>query len=196
MKKIIVVLFCFYALVSVAQVKIKHTHKRQAPAASLTHNEFNPDSVDLSQDKSADSVTQAVDPLLSERLQLQKQYDKASNDYYVWNCAYKRNIFKFQYISGIIIFIVVLIVVFTGLVFSAWQFYITMSQLPKKNTGKQEAATNIELSASGLKVTSSVLGVIIIALSLAFFYLYLAYVYPISAVSLEKKPEVVISAKK
>jgi len=37
----------------------------------------------------------------------------------------------------------------------------------------------LELGQTGLKVSSPVLGVIILVISLAFFYLYLVYVYPI-----------------
>ena len=41
-------------------------------------------------------------------------------------------------------------------------------------------ATQLEVSAKGIVVNSSVMGVIILALSLAFFYLYLVYIYPIT----------------
>jgi hypothetical protein len=37
----------------------------------------------------------------------------------------------------------------------------------------------IEVSASGAKVSTPVIGVIILTLSLAFFYLYLKFVFPI-----------------
>jgi hypothetical protein len=42
--------------------------------------------------------------------------------------------------------------------------------------------TQLEVSAKGVVVNSSVMGVIILALSLAFFYLYLVHVYPIKDV--------------
>ena len=48
--------------------------------------------------------------------------------------------------------------------------------------GLDPLATHLELSAKGIVVNSSVLGVIILGLSLAFFYLYLVYVYPIQNV--------------
>jgi len=41
----------------------------------------------------------------------------------------------------------------------------------------------LEVSTSGIKVNSSVLGVIILILSIAFFYLYILYVYPIKYIS-------------
>jgi hypothetical protein len=40
----------------------------------------------------------------------------------------------------------------------------------------------LEISTTGLKVSSSVLGVVILAMSMAFFYLYTRYVYPIQEV--------------
>ena len=40
--------------------------------------------------------------------------------------------------------------------------------------------TSFSASATGISVSSPVLGVIILVISLAFFYLYLVYVYPIS----------------
>jgi hypothetical protein len=40
-------------------------------------------------------------------------------------------------------------------------------------------ATQLELSTSGIKVTSQVLGVIVLIVSMGFFYLYLKTVYPI-----------------
>jgi hypothetical protein len=40
--------------------------------------------------------------------------------------------------------------------------------------------TSIEAGKSGFKISSPVLGVIILTLSLAFFYLYLVHVYPVS----------------
>ena len=43
-------------------------------------------------------------------------------------------------------------------------------------------ATQFEVSAKGIVINSSVLGVVILGLSLAFFYLYLVYVYPIQDV--------------
>ena len=42
--------------------------------------------------------------------------------------------------------------------------------------------TELEASVKGIKVSSPVLGVIILVISLLFFYLYLAFVYPIQEV--------------
>lgn len=44
------------------------------------------------------------------------------------------------------------------------------------------AVTQLEASLQGIRVSSPVLGVIILALSFLFFYLYLKYVYPINEI--------------
>jgi cytoskeletal protein RodZ len=45
------------------------------------------------------------------------------------------------------------------------------------------AVTELQLGPTGIKITSPVLGVVILGLSLGFFYLYLKYVYPITNIS-------------
>lgn len=82
-------------------------------------------------------------------------------------------VFRWQHRSSQIIFFVVIGVVAIGLYFSWMQFHAT-------RPGAAPVITQLELSQSGLKVSSPVLGVIILVLSLAFFYLYLTHVYPIS----------------
>jgi len=90
-------------------------------------------------------------------------------------------VFRWQALSSIIIFYSVLVLVFAGILFSGIQFYKSMKFAgDKEKEGKtNQALTEFEASASGIKVSSPVLGVIILVISLAFFYLYLVYVYPI-----------------
>jgi hypothetical protein len=54
--------------------------------------------------------------------------------------------------------------------------------LKRPRAAASDVATEIDLSTSSVKVSSPVLGVIILVISLAFFCLYLVYVYPISEV--------------
>ncbi|HSC52512.1 MAG TPA: hypothetical protein VLC98_02760 [Phnomibacter sp.] len=88
--------------------------------------------------------------------------------------ARTEEVLAWQTTSSRIIFAVVLLIVFTGLVFSGIQFY--HSAKSKFNT----PASELEMSVKGLKLHSSVLGLMILAMSVAFFYLYLHYVYPVS----------------
>jgi hypothetical protein len=111
--------------------------------------------------------------------------------------------FDFQYEASIIIFILVIVIVLTGIVFSGIQFRYTLKHLNLKekildaakqaDEAKQPDAvtpgaidllkTDLAIGKDGIKVNSSVLGVIILVISIAFFYLYLIYVYPINYIA-------------
>jgi len=111
-----------------------------------------------------------------------KSYLDALQEYYQYRKAglqHRGQVFKWQLVSAKIIFVVVLALVAAGIYFAAVQFH---SSLPKQgaDSGKSEhPVTEISASTEGIKVSSPVLGVIILIISLAFFYLYLVYVYPI-----------------
>ena len=133
----------------------------------------------------------------AEQRYFQRQYDF----YYTSSLQHRFDTFQWQQVSGKIIFWVVIIIVFIALLFAAIQFRISMQQASSKikkavstraatvETGETTEAgasampnSEVELSVSGVKVNSSVLGVVILVISLAFLYLYLVYVYPISSV--------------
>jgi hypothetical protein len=103
-------------------------------------------------------------------------------DYYESGFGHRRAVFGWQHLSTRIIFVVVLLLVMAGIYFAWVQFRhdLIVSKLQPK--GEAAPAHNLEISTTGLKVSSPVLGVIILALSLVFFYLYLVYVYPISEI--------------
>ena len=122
---------------------------------------------------------------------MQRYYEYRANGY-----AYRSRVFEWQLLSSRAIFTVVLVLVGAGIYFAAVQFRVAMLAAGKEArraviaetpaadapTGDSPLATRLEISAKGVVVNSSVLGVIILALSLAFFYLYLVYVYPIQNV--------------
>lgn len=94
-------------------------------------------------------------------------------DYRTSGFEHRRQVFAWQLLSSKIIFASVIALVAVGLYFSWLQFRVSLA-----GSGSAETTT-IEASTSGLKVSSPILGVIILTLSLVFFYLYLIYVYPI-----------------
>jgi hypothetical protein len=90
---------------------------------------------------------------------------------------HRANVFTWQLISSIIIFSMVICLVFIGIYFAWLQFKLALKE---KEKGKEEdLATEINVSPKEIKVSSPVLGVIILIISLLFFYLYLVYIYPI-----------------
>jgi hypothetical protein len=94
---------------------------------------------------------------------------------------HRKRVFAWQLFSSKVIFIVVIMLVAAGLYFSWLQFRSDLSRRAAAGQG-EEASTTLEAGSGGIKVSSPVLGVIILVISLLFFYLYLVYVYPIEEI--------------
>ncbi len=127
------------------------------------------------------------------------QYDTALKrqlyEYYTFGMQHRKNTFRWNLLSSKITFWVVITLVFSGILFAALQFYKSMKGKsvvdtktgadvsPEKvsvaTAGDTTLNTELEANIKGIKVSSPVLGVIILIISLLFFYLYLVYVYPI-----------------
>lgn len=110
--------------------------------------------------------------------------------YYESGLDHRTRVFTWQHFSSRVIFFAVLGLVVVG-VWLAWlQFrrgMMKQTSTPSKaevedGTTRDRADHEIEISPQGLRVSSPVLGVVILALSLAFFYLYVVYVYRITEV--------------
>lgn len=125
--------------------------------------------------------------------QTQTRYQEALRaqlDYQTYSYNHAKRTFEFQYWSGKVIFWTVLFLVFAGVAFSAVQFYVGLRHplqskagSVKEETASDTASSEFEASLTGIKFKSSILGLLILAMSMVFFYLYLKYVYPISNVS-------------
>lgn len=102
-------------------------------------------------------------------------------EYRISGFKHRKKVFAWQLFSSKIIFYVVLLLVFSGICFSGIQFYKSMRK-EDGDTPTGGSVTEFEATAKGIKVSSPVLGVIILVISLVFFYLYLVYVYPIQEI--------------
>lgn len=115
-------------------------------------------------------------------------------DYRISGYQHRREVFRWQLFSSKITFYVVILLVLAGVYFSGIQFHRSLDKnrakvAADKVTAEQEVTqvvspvksevTEITASVTGIKVSSPVLGVLILVISLAFFYLYLSFVYPI-----------------
>lgn len=98
--------------------------------------------------------------------------------YFTAGYQHRQSVFRWQLLSSKIIFVVVVMLVFSGIVFAAIQFYAGL----KSKTQSGGEVTTFEAGSGGLKVSSPVLGIIILVISLAFFYLYLVHIYPIEEI--------------
>ena len=124
---------------------------------------------------------------------------KSMHEYYRYRESgykHRRAVFDWQLLSSKIIFWVVIVLVAVSIYFSGVQFYTALRSRAAAKPGEPEQAeqssdgaasssglqTSIEASSGGIKVSSPVLGVIILVISLLFFYLYLVHVYPISEI--------------
>lgn len=137
----------------------------------------------------AEESVPAADLDLNTRSKQQEAL-RAKYAYQAFSYAHAQRTFEFQYRSGRIIFWVVLLIVFAGLAFSGVQFYVGLrhpldsrARADSKESGNDECVSEFEATLQGVKLKSSVLGLIILAMSMVFFYLYLKYVYPISNIS-------------
>jgi hypothetical protein len=129
---------------------------------------------------------------------MKAKYLEAMNGYFDYHTAgylHRQRVFHWQLVSSNIIFVLVTLLVFSGVYFAALQFHEGMRQRAAANlaaamgpAAKAEPSgarvadpvTKFSASLKGIEVSSPVLGVIILVISLAFFYLYLVYVYPIT----------------
>lgn len=107
-------------------------------------------------------------------------YQQAWQAYYAYRSdgyIHRQRVFEWQDLSTKITFAVVILLVLAGIYFAGVQFHVGMRE--GRETGEPG---EVEMSVKGIKVRSPVLGVIVLTISLAFFYLYLVYVYPIENV--------------
>jgi len=117
----------------------------------------------------------------------ERMYKEAWQAYYQYlsrGLEHRQQVYRWQFRSSKIIFYTVLLLVFIGIIFSGIQFYKAM-RLASGSSESDEAhsesmRSEFEATPGGIKISSPVLGVIILTISLAFFYLYLVYVYPIN----------------
>lgn len=133
--------------------------------------------------KGTSFVPEAPSGLLNDKA-TQDAYLAAMREYYNYRISgfrHRQRVFDWQFLSSKLIFATVLILVLAGIYFAAIQFHKGLAA-PKNGGAEKEEATDIEATLKGIKVRSPVLGVVILVISFAFFYLYLVYVYPIHEV--------------
>jgi hypothetical protein len=96
------------------------------------------------------------------------------------------NAFKWQATASKILIWVVVIVCLSGVVFSGYQLWRATAPGPVGGgaDGKtaDPLATNVELSWQNVRVTSSVIGLVVLVISVAYLYLFLKEVYHIEMV--------------
>lgn len=104
---------------------------------------------------------------------------------------HRKWVFRFQLVATNISFVIVIVMVAFGLRFAYVQFSREFPRvLPATAAidlgGRAEnnisTTTDIEVSLARVKISSSILGVVILGLAMGFFYLYIRFVFPIQGV--------------
>jgi hypothetical protein len=104
-----------------------------------------------------------------------KTLEKAYLEHLLWRFKYPKKVFGQRMIANWLITVVVLALVVAGLVFSFIQltYAIHLGDI-------SSLATSVQIETAGkLSISSSVVGAITLVISLAFFALYLKYVFQI-----------------
>ena len=104
-----------------------------------------------------------------------KTLEKAYYNHLKWRFEYPKKVFNQQITTGVIISLVVLVLIISGLAFSFWQLQYAL------NVGDFSSLTteaSIE-TAGRVSINSSIIGAVVLVISLAFFYLYLKNVFQI-----------------
>jgi hypothetical protein len=144
-----------------------------------------------------------VDEMLANALGAQKTENQDdpffSQKYKEWIAAYqsdqfavmahRQNAYKWQEHASTVVLILVVLVVVSGVAFSGYQLYKSVNIPKAMPTGaaptpevhsEGNLATDFRVSQQGIQITSSVVGIVVLAISLAFLYLFIANVYPIN----------------
>lgn len=133
--------------------------------------------------KAAESKSQV--PVLPPE-QMSDTLRKSYEQHYLFQIDHNHRTFDWHLLSSKIIFYMVMFLVLSGITFSGLQFYKSVLEKKSRPKGalppeadKPENST-IKASLQGIEVSSPVLGILILIISLLFFYLYLVYVYPVT----------------
>jgi cytochrome c-type biogenesis protein CcmH/NrfG len=112
-------------------------------------------------------------------LELSEELIQAQAEYGVYSLEHRKKVFAWQLTAGKIIFVFVMLIVLMGLLLSYLHFAKSLKP------GAEAENTELEMSTSGIKMNSSVIGLIILVLAIAFLYLYLVHVFPINEFTID-----------
>lgn len=104
-------------------------------------------------------------------------WEAAYYDYLISLMEYNVSLFKWQQTAGTVILWLVSVLVVAGVIFSGFHLWSAAANV------RSQSNTEIEISTQKVRITSSVIGLVILVLSLAFVYLFIREVYSINLIS-------------
>jgi hypothetical protein len=96
--------------------------------------------------------------------------------YNLWALDNTKSLIEAQHWKGEVIFWLVVFILLIGLGMSIVQFRPLLKNI---RSGKQSDQTTFKASLTGFEISTSIVGLVMLTISLAFFYLYLINVFPI-----------------
>ena len=166
MKKIIsLITFLIFSFVLPAQ---------DSATADDFFNDVEEEYTNEKKEEAKQDIDEMHDAIAMTEALLQKQ-----TDYAMYSLDHRKKVFTWQLIAGKIIFVFVMLIVLSGLVLSFMHFYHGLK------AGRAPEGTELEMSAEGVKINSSVIGLVILVLAIAFLYLYLVHVFPINEFNID-----------
>lgn len=100
-------------------------------------------------------------------------------EYRQWSLNHRKKVLTWNHYSSVIIFFFVMTIMSLGLYFSYMQFRDSVGS----QTKSEIAPSTVKLGHGGIEISSSVIGLLVLMVSLAFFYLYLENVYPVRVIT-------------
>ena len=158
------------------------------PGKALANNEevkSGDDNVEIDFEKIREEINSSFESDLEIKNKY-RTYIIKEIDYGIWRLEFIKKSFEWQFFSGIIILLVVITLVFMGLYFSYIQFSKSITRIGDDSGNQEDRNTTIKVGAGEIQISSSVIGLIILALSFAFFYLYIDNVFPIKDLGLSE----------
>ncbi len=125
----------------------------------------------------------------SASAELSMAYERAQIEQYehaIKLMNHTSDVFAWQSTAANVVLGLVVVMVLAGLSFSALQLHKAMQMNVPQST------TELEISASKIRVTSSVIGIVVLCLSFAFLYVFLHEVFTIKPISLNDSRAVAI----
>jgi len=170
--------FYFFILICSFENTFSQSSADSLAAAKKIENVLNSSNARFTRASYNDSLMNA----LEESSRTDTVLKRALSQYKLFGLEHRKSSLQWNLTSSIIIFWSVIFLVLCGIIFAGLQFYSALYSKNKLTDSTQNFTTNLEANMQGIKVSSPVLGVIILMISMLFFYLYLKYVYPITEI--------------
>jgi hypothetical protein len=121
-------------------------------------------------------------PIKSDFYDKYKEFKKKEYDYYIRIMDLNLETFQTQRPQTYAIMGLVILVVIAGIIFSAFQLWRSVG------VAGVQLNSEMEMSARNVRVTSSVVGIVVLIISIAFLYIYAREVYQLQTIDPFKPP--------